>query len=327
MEERGEDDEDLVADIVPEPVVIVLEVVDIEEGDDAVLIEGQCLGEDRLEALSVPETCEDIGEAHLEEPLLLAVVDELRGDEVSRELYYETVILVEPHVAPCGKKHHGAYGTLDIEELNPYDRRKPAARGLHIVEHILPPVMPHDARDSVNLAEDFLLDLRRVRLAVPGAGGSALRRLAEKHRAGLEVEEEAQSPEALDRYVLAVIRACREALQAGAEPHAAYLPAHGVNASLMADHDDCLIEEHRRYGAAGVLHPVGREIVVPGALDKGLLDREAVRVADLHGLARMGESMLSVTPATEDHRRDVVVDEIRLNGKLSMAAVDLACHL
>ena len=194
------------------------------------------------------------------------------------------------------------------------------------MEYVLPPVMPHDARYSVDLAENFLGNLRRVRLAVPGAGCGALRGLAEEHCTGLEVEEEAEAAEAFDRDVVAVIGACGEALQPGAEAHAAHLPAHGVHASLMADHDDGLVEEHRRDGASRVLDPVRREVIVPGILYEFLLDGEAVRVADLHCIARVGERVLGVAPAAEDHRRDVVVYEIRLHGKLRVAAVDLAGH-
>ena len=175
MEERGKDDEDLVSDIVTEAVVVVLEVVDIEEGDDAVLVLRKGLGEYRLKALSVPETREDISETHLKEPLLLAVVHELCRNEVPSELENQAVILIEPHVAPCGEEHYRADGTLDIKELNPYGRREPAARGLDIVEYVFPPVMPHDARDGVHLAENLLLNCRRVRLEIPCAGWGALR--------------------------------------------------------------------------------------------------------------------------------------------------------
>ena len=102
-----------------------------------------------------------------------------------------------------------------------------------------------------------------MRLAVPGAGRSALRRLAEEHRPGLEVEEEAEPPEALDRDIVAVIGACREALQPRAEPHAAHLASHRINAPLMADHYDGLVEQDLRNGASGVLDPVSREVIVP----------------------------------------------------------------
>ena len=145
---------------MPEPVVVVLEVVDIEEGDDAVLVLRKGLREDRLEALPVPESCQDIGEAHLEEPLLLAVVHELRRDEVPGELEYQTVVLIKPDIAPCREQYNRADGALDIKELDPYGRGEPAARGLNVVEDVLPAVMPHHAGDGVNLAEDLLLNLR-----------------------------------------------------------------------------------------------------------------------------------------------------------------------
>ena len=57
--------------------------------------------------------------------------------------------------------------------------------------------MPHHSGNGVNLPEYFLRNLRGVRLAVHGAGRRALRRLAEQHRPGLEVEEQAEPPEAL----------------------------------------------------------------------------------------------------------------------------------
>ena len=103
MKERREYYEDLVTDIVPKAVVVVLEVVHVKEGDNAVLVLREGLGEDRLQALPVPEPSQDISKAHLEEPLLLAVVHELRRNKVTRELEHETVILIKPHVAPCGE--------------------------------------------------------------------------------------------------------------------------------------------------------------------------------------------------------------------------------
>ena len=94
----------------------------------------------------------------------------------------------------------------------------------------------------------------------------------------------------------------------------------------MADHDDCLVQENLRNGASGVLNPVSRKVIVPGILHECLLDGEAVRVANLHGVSRVRESALCVSPAAENHCRDVVVDEIGLHGKLRVAAVDLTCH-
>ena len=95
----------------------------------------------------------------------------------------------------------------------------------------------------------------------------------------------------------------------------------------MADHDDGLVEEHRRDGSSCVLHPVRGKVLVPCILDEGLLDGEAVRVADSDGFPCVRERVLGVAPAAEDHRRDIVVDEIRLHSKLRVAAIDLPGNL
>ena len=78
----------------------------------------------------------------------------------------------------------------------------------------------------------------------------------------------------------------------------------------MADHDDGLVKEHRRDGAAGVLHPARSEIIVPGALDKGLQGELRAGAGDalVRTIADLWSGLNSIRWATPSSTSDALAE-------------------
>lgn len=317
IQQLGEPDQQLVADVVPEVVVVVLEVVEVDEAQRQAVVRRDLrddVGEYAVELAAVVQARQHVGGAHPAQLLSLHDHDELRGellgdhgDRLVVLVVLGLVRLVEAEQQHL-PEHLGAVDErVDHDPVHDVDADLDVGILLELAVNVLVYKIPDlaEAEGRPGLGGVQLVDERDVAF-VSGVDHAAV-----------DVEMRRQEPQGLGRELFLGLHAQAEVVQQGDEAHLVNLLPQDVHLFLLLDQLDDLVEFVERH-LDDVVSVVRLVIVPPAVGDLPLAAEELV--SDRVGVAflQVAEGFLAVAVVPpENVYRGHVEQDVLLRGELA----------